>query len=382
MKQILPLLLLLLIITTTLSAQRFNAQNGFVVKGSTDTVYGQIKDRSNIRKSVLFKANGAAEFSTFTPVDISAFFYEGGYYYRAVSVPVSESTSERQFLLCLAEGYMSLYYTGEYYYVAKPNNPVAKIEKNDYVDESRNKEDNRYKKVLAYLMSDCPKLSVDIERTGYNTSSLADIVNSYNQCKAPEEKRGIHKERLKRKPHFGARIGMVSGDIAYIVPEARFYSRDLQPRKKFTGGVTCNFPINRKFSFQPELLLTPKSAYYDFWANDKYLRELDVKLLFLQMPLMFYYHLPTEKISPFVGAGMVAGYILKKDARYTRGLGSDLDISTDELGIRGGGGIAFTIRKKTQLSVEYSYERTIINRTYVSEKIRSISHYLWLRVQI
>lgn len=379
-KQILPLLIITLSLTT-LSAQRFNAQKGFIVKPTNDTVYGQVKDRSNIRKSVLFQPDGATEFNTLAPAEISVFYYEGGYYYRSVTVPVSDSTSEQQFLLCLAEGYMSLYYTGAFYYIAKPNSPLAKIDKNDLSTDAGSGLNKRYIKVLAFLMADCPQISGDIGRTGYNNNSLTNIVNAYNLCKVPDGKSVVHKERFKRKPQFGARVGMVSGDIAYIVPEARFYSRDLQPRRKFTGGLTCNFPINRKFSFQPELLLTPKSAYYDFWATDKYLRELDIHLLFLQLPLMFYYHLPVEKIRPFAGAGMVAGYILKKDARYTRGLGSDLDISTDELGIRCSGGIAFSIRKTTQLSLEYSYERTIINRTYVSEKIRSVSHYFWLSVQ-
>jgi hypothetical protein len=78
MKQLLPLLIITLF-TTTLSAQRFNAQNGFIVKSTGDTVCGQIKDQANVRKEVQFQEIEAQEVSIYTPDEIAAFFYEGGY---------------------------------------------------------------------------------------------------------------------------------------------------------------------------------------------------------------------------------------------------------------------------------------------------------------
>jgi hypothetical protein len=380
MKQIRSLLIITLL-TTTLSAQRFNAQKGFIVKSTNDTVYGQIKDRSNIRKSVLFQPDVATEFNTLTPADISAFYYEGGYYYRSVSVPMSDSTSERQFLLCLAEGYMSLYYTGAFYYIAKPNSPLAKIDKNDFVEDGLNRVDNRFLKVLTYLMADCPQISRDVERTGYSPVSLTDIVNRYNDCKASETNHTIYKARSGLKPRFGIKAGVVYGNFVNTERQVRLNQFNYDPDPRFSGGLTFNFDINRKLSFQPELLLTGKKAYGKL-DPPTYQWEAKIDLLVLQMPLMVYYQIPFGKIRPFAGAGTVAGYILKKDARYTKGLGGSLGFGNLEMGFRGGSGIAFQLQSTQQISLEYNFEWTAISQSDVTDRTRSVSHYLWLRVQI
>jgi len=386
MQKLKPLLLFILL-TQVLTAQNFNTQKGWVVKTAGDTVYGAIKDRSNLRDRVLFRPEGGGEFTGLTPGEITAFAFEDGHYYRSVAVPAAgDSTTERVFLKCMAEGYMQLYYAGDMvFYLKKPDNPVARLGRMDYVTNSRNVRDNRYIRTLIFLMQDCPEIPArDIERVSYNEIGLAAIVNRYNRCKNPEGFMPPARKTGWFRPRLGVRLGAVAGNFAYIVPESRQYPFTYSPNWRLAGGLTFNFEINRKLSFQPELLLIPKNAegFLDTPGSYPYRYETKIDLLILQVPLMLYYHLPTKKLRPFINAGVVAGYILKKDAGYTLGRDTKFEIKNDEIGvIRGGGGLTYMLNKSTGLSLEYTHERTIINRIHVTNKIRSVSNYLWLRVQ-
>ena len=378
MKKIFLVLFVALSVGTGLSAQQFNEQVGFVVTMTGDTLNGFIKDRSNIEKVVHFRHENKASLNAiYTPEQIKLFSYSGGYLYYAVLVPTTDSTSELQFLQCIVDGYMRLFYRNKVFYLSENNAPLIKLEKQNVIDQSKLVEDKRYVRMLEYIMADCPEVARKAPRTDFNTNSMSKIVEQYNTCKTGVFAPPVVQRRQWFPPQIGVKLGAALGNYESISKASGLSKYTFNPDLKYSGGLTFQFRINHKFSFQPEILLTAKRA-----VGQRVLNGLDYKhtidLLLLQTPLMIYYHVPTQKIQPYVGGGVTYGYVLKKNQpkRTTWEY-----IENDELGFRLSAGLYLPFLQKVNVRVEYTFEQTLQNRLLFKEKLRSNTHYLCLKYQ-
>lgn len=354
-------------------AQQFNEQPGFIVTTTGDTLNGFIKDRDVIEKTVQFRVPSTSNSTTYSPNQVRSFGFNNGSFYHSVEFPATDTTIEPQFIQCFVKGYLSLYYRNRVFYVSKNEGALAKMEKNDVIDQSRLREDKRYQKVLEYLTADCPSVAAQVRRTDFNTESLSNLVASYNTCKT-----GIAGPKIPRKKWYIPQVGAKAG-----VGLTRFSIRgtsvlklyEFNTEMNYSGGLIFNFNINNKFSLQPELLVVSKSSVGTRTIFST-TRTYTFDLLFLQVPLMGYYHLPTQKLRPFVGGGLVYGYILdKKQTEST----TWAYLGDDEVGFRLSAGASLFSRKKSAISLEYSFEQTLLNRLVVSYKVFTHVHYFWVK---
>lgn len=354
-------------------AQQFNEQPGFIVTTTGDTLKGFIKDRDVIEKTVQFRVPSTSNSTTYSPNQVRSFGFNNGSFYHSVEFPATDTTIEPQFIQCFVKGYLSLYYRNRVFYVSKNEGALAKMEKNDVIDQSRLREDKRYQKVLEYLTADCPSVVAQVRRTDFNTESLSNLVTSYNTCKT-----GVTGPKIPRKKWYIPQLGAKAG-----VALTRFWGRGtsslelykFNTEMNYSGGLVFDFTLNNKFSFQPEILVVSKSSKgIRTFSNTTRMFAFD--LLCLQVPLMGYYHLPTQKLRPFVGGGLVYGYLLDKNQpeRTTWGYLGD-----DEMGFRLSAGASLFSRKKSAISLEYSFEQTVLNRLVVSNKIFTHVHYFWVK---
>lgn len=373
------LFLMVGLIHTTISAQTFNSKRGIIIKNNSDTLLGQIKDQHNLVREIQFKPESQEKFVSFSPAEINAFAYEDGIQYRSVSVPINDSTFQQQFLLCLVDGYMSLFYKDEQYYIAQPNATLLLIDKNSDLNGEYTKEDIRFRRTLSYLMKDCGDAVKAANRAEYNSSSLSRVVKKYNECKLPGENPVVNKERFRMKVRLGARLGGVNNTMSYTRKDLWINKYTIQPELGFSGGITCNLSFTSRFSVQPEVLLTRKGGYidYNYESYDDGADFSQFNFVSFQIPVTAYYHIGNARLQPFIGAGGVWGYFIKNEVK---GL-YDFYIENDEIGLRGSTGLSYRLAKNRKISLEYVYERTLVNRLIITHNIRMVSQCLSLRIQ-
>jgi hypothetical protein len=374
MKKTLLLTFALLSGYSCILAQQFNEQPGFIVTTTGDTLKGFIKDRDAIEKTVQFRVDNASNGTTYAPNQVHSFGFNNGSFYHSVEFPATDSTIEQQFIQCLVDGYLSLYRRNRVFYLSKNKGALVKMEKNDVIDQSRLREDKRYQKVLEYLTADCPSVAAEVRRTDFNTESLSNLVAAYNTCKT-----GVAgNSKIPRKkwyiPQLGAKAGVTLTQFD-IKGNATLGLYKFNPEINYSGGLIFNFNLNNKFSFQPEVLVTSKSSTGSRTIFNV-TRTYTFDLLYLQVPLMIYYHLPTQKLRPFVGGGYVYGYLLEKNEPENPNL---TFLGNDEMGFRLSAGTSLFSRKKSAISLEYSFEQTLLNRLLVSNKVFTNIHCFWVK---
>lgn len=243
-------------------AQVFSTTQGFIVLSSGDTIRGLLRDRSSLGQKVSIQADSSSDFSDYTIDNVRSVFYNYGYYLKSVTIP-TESGIEKRFLLCLAEGTITLYQYKDHYFMEKAGNPITKLEKQDYRNKDTLKIDVRYRRLLRYFMSDCPKVQNRVEKTEFTDRQLVDVVDAYNTCIDPLIRPKEYRKAIKIKIKKGVRAGVAFNRMNYVEGISNSQSRDydLGPTTIFTGGIFANFSYRKILSFQPELLIIQKNRF-------------------------------------------------------------------------------------------------------------------------
>lgn len=362
MKRTLLSLSLLTLLNQCLFAQAYNTQQGYIVTYENDTIPGLIKEQHELSEKILFKPDRSTHFRSYSPDDINMFYYEGGYYYKALQVPVQDDQNQRLFLLSLVEGYLSLYKGQDYFYVAKGNGPLARLEQRDTIIKNYKRKDKRYIRLLNYLTSDCPILQDKLEKIKLTPSDLIKFITAYNHCIDPEADTRVNAEATKLKLHTGFRIGSAVSKNKYILEGEIKRNYDFKAEVGYTAGMFFNLSYNDKASLQPEVLITKKGGAYQTKLNNLHNEYANFSLTYLQLPISIYYTWPTQGIRPFISAGGVLGYTLSNNS-YLDISGRKLDIALDkdEYGYRAGAGLSYVLNNRRRLSIEYIWERSLTN---------------------
>jgi len=102
---------------------------------------------------------------------------------------------------------------------------------------------------------------------------------------------------------LGIQAGVNSASETVSTDGSGGLSVSTQSKWGFLIGVTGDFPINRSFSFRPELNYIQKGSKV---ADEG--TQLTIALNYLELPLNFVYTAPAGKGSAFIGAGPSIGY--------------------------------------------------------------------------
>jgi opacity protein-like surface antigen len=363
-------------------AQVYITSPGYVVLTNGDTIRGLLRDRANLGQKTSVKPAGAADFTEYTIENVRSVFFTDGYYFKPVSIPMGSGT-EKRFLLCLAEGPITLYKYKDYFFVEKAGNPITKLEKQDYREKDTLKLDTRYRRLLRYLMSDCQKVQSKVEKTGLIDRQLADLVEAYNNCIDPSIRPKAYGKAIKIKMKKGVRAGVAFNHMNYVEGISNSQSRDydLGTTAVFTGGVFVNFSYREKFSFQPELLIIQKTGSYAGLLSGLYPFSYNIRQTWLQVPGSLYYTFHIKKIQPFISAGGSIGFPLKNESAKMSSLTSktNIGILNNEFGYRGSAGLEFAFTKKRHIYLEYIYESATVRTDFANKNIYNKTHHVSTR---
>ena len=345
-------------------SQVFNVTKGRIVLSNGDTLRGMLKDRTNIGPEVSIQADGSSGFTSYTIDQVRSVIYDDGYYFKPVP-------SEKRFLLCLAEGPMTLYKYRDYYFVQKKGEDPVKLQKKDLIDSNVMKIDTHFRRQLRFLMSDCPKVQRRVGKTDFVDRQLVELTNLYNACIDPSVQPVSYRKPLKMRIRKGVRAGVAFN-------KSRYNDRNnggsdpgrtvpLSPSTTFTGGIWANISYREKVSMQIELLYRRKAGTYSGKLSGIYDLAYKVDQSLLQIPLCLHLTLPLTKMRPFLYAGPQIGFALKSTgSKNFIGNITLFEPQTFELGYCGGAGLEFRFNVKNSVFLEYIYENS-----YVANKITS-----------
>ena len=396
-----------------------NAQHdfrpGYIVTNKNDTIQGLIDygiPQSN-SVSCNFKQDSTAAVISYSPDELKAYAFVKKGYYLTKSIK-TETGLMNYFVECLFNGVINLYYyryMGTDHYLVERANTIHEL-KNDEVSVIENgktylKKSNHYKGALTFLMKDVPAMSSEIQNTNFTAPSLINLVEKYHKMSGNEnyivyKRQENRMSDVKWKFSFGISMGfnyssmkatsdneatpylfimntfppvyvyadpgLVESNIANLMNDPILSASSLT----IVPGITLNINKNNKNSLQLEFL----------YIKNKYTTNgFTIKTNNLVLPVLYkrefsYY----KKLKPFIDLGTSFRYdcnmqinnlyakvaipeLHGNNINYTEVLyyvnkeNSNIKASSFRIGMTGGLGLAYDLKKKNRLELEFRAER-------------------------
>ena len=382
---------------------------GFVINNRHDTIHGYLLYKaSSTSETCVFKKELAEKPVIYSPSDILAFRFSDGKYYVSREVTV-ETGKKLLFLEFLLKGKASIYYMRDgtdHYFIEKDGRIIELTEKEKIIttDWGQNYvKPDMYPGKLKSVLSDCPEIFPEIDRSNLNHSSLIRLARDYHArvCSTEEcivfQRRnvpvhvrvGLYGGFTMNRIQFGGRLTTVqySGGVAK-------YGNQLV--SGFSPGATagCRVEVENIFSsFEHASLLVDvalqqfssyhltETGEYDMVTYNGHVYSLsrvsdyshqtsldvNVKTLALKIPLQFGCTFLKGGVRPYVTAGVMNMFILSQNKdlivhRFADKFGKS--IPTYHVGFTGSAGAKFMIRDNHYFFVDMGYEYTITTNVW------------------
>ena len=279
---------LILYAHTVLTAQT-NFKPGYIIKNSTDTLYGKIDYRGDLLMGSICRFKSENEgVVTYSPTDISAYRFIDGKYF--VSREVNGSSV---FLEYLSKGKVNIYYlrdkVGDHFYIDKEGLRLSEIVYKESIvhvgDTQYYHATNRHIGILKIYMDDAPSLNKRIEElTKPDHKTLTDLAKEYNKLWTGNQTI----QYQKRESLIGVNLEFTSGAITYINDDQLI--RLTYPM----GGVIAHLWMPR----------ANEKIYFRTGIVFNRLETADNKSTTFKIPIQFEYIYPKSMIRPKVAFGM------------------------------------------------------------------------------
>jgi hypothetical protein len=361
-----------------LFSQNYNTRQGYIITNLTDTIYGSFKDRNSFEKGVSFRQKNQNDFKTYSPNDIIGFSLENNLIFRSIEIPLDSTGSIKLFMQILVRGYMSLYYSVDGYFIIEKNSEIFFLKKKeDKIETNSNKsvndvarvaiEDKRYMGIIKYLVSDCQDINLKFNDLNYSPSDISKIVSCYNNCMQPKTKSQEWEAEKKRTFSFGLKFDYFINDMVSYNKNGRDYDENFTGKQCISGGLIINLKLNRKVSTQVEVLVTQRKA--NLYKEIPYYSPEVQKwnMVYLEVPIAFYYTFPTHKIQPHIFAGGLLGFKILDNSEFEYTYGDVYtNMSKKTVGYFLGSGLTFNVFSNKKLHLEYYYEMTSLYSQYLN----------------
>ncbi|MRT93212.1 porin family protein [Ancylomarina sp. 16SWW S1-10-2] len=364
-----------------------DAQNNTRIKEAyiidKDTIYGEVKLKSNMYDSILFKKSGQDSFESINAQDIEGLCLENKTNYRRIRYKIGNEMKTNLFLqltngkanLYKGDGIYLLDNEGQYYYLAYET---------AYVENRVPKIDVRFKVVLLKALEDCEGVSKQVRSAIFSDNSLTRLVDYYNGKMGSNHEVNIRKTIVRK----GVKLGGGINTISFSDKRSEYYNYDNSWGETFNLGFYVNFSKEDKpLSLQPELIISRKNTVMSR-NMDQLNRKVELKSTQIQLPIMAYYELPYKRFTPVLSLGLVSAYeitgnsTITDNSQYSDNLFvRDFEMNKFSIGFRAGIGVKMKIYKK-DLLLEYNYEHLYTNFDYVVNEFRFKSHTLSMSFDI
>lgn len=314
------ILIFFLLLSTYFHAKaQSNFQNGYILTLENDTIRGWVNSRNEYKNynSCHFKKDG--ETTSYYPHQIKGFGFDQGKYY-------SSGIIKEQFAETLVAGELSLY-KHKSQYVLKKGAEIFELQPKEievgHGGEKSVYEDKKWRRVVAYLISDCLTQPNEIVgRIVLQEKSLTRLVSRYNQCNGGNYL--VYKESKPwTKLNVGATVGIHHSTLGiYEEFEDLFFYLDgpyhsIDP--SFGVIFTLSAPrLSERISFQTELhyFKTHYSSQLIIERSITEIHKTNINLTTLSFPISFKYTVPYEKFALNFQGGLNMDYHLDRKTKW------------------------------------------------------------------
>ncbi len=327
-------------------------QSEYFSTDSSTSVGIKLIDGGDLINSQFCQVKKGEKTIQYTPYEVKEFGFKDGQIYISKEIQIADS-SKRVFLERLHKGNITLYF-----YRGKGIKTFF-IEKDStlFIEVPKQVSDDVYSKQLLNLTVDCSNVSDACKLVSYNKKSLSKLISRYNKCE------------LKPFPHF--KYGFLIGyEFLQLIPSSEQDDNLEYFDHKYDGGFTLGIFLDNPilvsdFSVHAELLLAKHGYSYNKLVDNK---DLDFVANFtsLNIPLLFKYAYPSNKIRPFINSGIIGTYFIKNETLlYETTINETIIeindteitsmISDYHLGYVIGGGLEYKLNYKNSMFFELRY---------------------------
>lgn len=335
-------LLLIGLLTFQLAFSQENYIPGYVIKNSTDTLFGYI-DYRNWEKNpnkIYFKTNIENSPISFNPTDIIEFRVEGEIYvsgiiYNEVSPiktdklnndPQINTKVDTTFLQTLFNGEKGLYYyqnsDGRENFYIKQNTGFDLLIYKRYLKQQNGKptiaENRKYLGQLTLYLNDCETINSKLENTSYKQRSLFELFQFYYNC----TQSNISFQKKIEKIH--TEVGVLAGvSLTSLEFRHNYYAYLVEagynPSINFSSGIFFDFilPRNlRKWSINNEIFFSTYkvNGSYEEYENEYYysVTTTEIGYSYLKINNLVRFKYPIGQLFLFLNGGMSNGFALNE----------------------------------------------------------------------
>tara|TARA_B100000949_G_scaffold214142_1_gene209458 strand:+ start:12250 stop:13515 length:1266 start_codon:yes stop_codon:yes gene_type:complete len=334
-------LLLIGMLTFQLALSQGNYFPGYVIKKSTDTLYGYIDYRNWDQNpdKINFKTNTESNPISFNPIDIIEFKVDGELYVSGIiKTEVSPTQTNRlnynprmntkvdtTFLQTLFRGEKSLYYYKKYdggrnFYI-KENSGFKLLTYKRYLKQQDGKdvvtENRNYLGQLSLYLNDCETINSKLENTSYKQKSLIKLFEYYYECSQSDV--SFQKELEKIHVETGILAGASLTSLKFSDALPYLVEADYNESINFSAGIFFDFILPRnqgRWSINNEVLYTTYevNGSYEEYQNENFysLTTTEFEYTYLKINNLVRFKNPIGHLSLFFNGGISNGFVINE----------------------------------------------------------------------
>lgn len=325
-----------------------NFKEGYIVKNSSDTVRGLLKDdtEEKLTIEVIFKSsNGTPE--SYSPQNILSFGFDHGNLFRLVEYidPSDNYLRKEHFAKLIFDGINDLYSfirKDVLFFVGQTDDDTTLLLFNDITTAAGQTIDRgNYQNQLFFIGRTCERMRSKAQNTRYSETALLDYFVLLDKCLSNGTAATVYYVKLETE----TQLYVFAGGI----PLGNKYEIMVQAMAKFTlpsqsRRTSLNTGLVYLRNFNTE-------SYSDYFGSVK---EYDQVTEIIEVPLLIQYEFLEKKIRPYVYGGLGLAY--KRETPFpgtttTTGLQGDFGFS-----LIGGAGIEGYVSKKVFLKIDWRYD--------------------------
>jgi hypothetical protein len=374
----------LLIIVTCLANFAYSQNDfrkGYVVLTTGDTLRGWVDYREGDKafSSCSFKSSQDQDLRVYEPGNILGYGFVNDKVFESREVLIKGQSKRIVFLEVIVRGRISLFRYEENFLVEKSGGEIQQLineTETDIVKGLRmQRETNQHIGTLNSLMSDCDGLMAGKQKINLEEGALTKLVESYNQCKGES---GIVFKAAKpwKKVILGVNAGVNVSQLSFgTYLGYEYLEGDFEVSKSLMFGLSLDAlspRLSERVSVHADVFyLAPQYYHYNQLSIGSTVQTnyVTIDLQQLKIPLGLRYTSPVRSITPFINAGLSSTLQLKSNTDWVQEIESNgvveiyepaaYQITQNQFGVWGGGGLVRPISDKLSAFLELRYERSI-----------------------
>jgi len=327
--------LLIIVLITSISSNSFycfgqsNYTSGYIITNTSDTVNGYFLTANiNPYKKCVFKTGNDGITKNYVAGEIKAYRFENsGKFFVSKEVLVNNELKV-YFLEYLIKGKANIYFlreNTEHFYIETENDKLMEL--SEIPKLQTNKEGVLYYKPaeytgkLKYILSDCPEIYNDIDKTKLYTKDLIKLAKNYHNRVCNSEQCVI----FERKDQPIKTNWKVFGGLSYnnFIFSAKNYTD-----YRYNPFVGCTLEVHNIFFSAEQIFLKigvsfQKYGNYTYTTETKlinnvryygdYQDQINFKSVTLDIPVSINYQFSTSKVKPYAGVGISNTFFLTQN---------------------------------------------------------------------